>query len=87
MMMHKINYIEILKVKKYKMLNFYFECDLLYVTSSYDINVNCTVGKKTNKQTTTTTTKKTKHPYLFQYKLSYRNKTGINHHGSVSISV
>ena len=30
---------------------------------------------------------KTKHPYLFQYKLSYRNETGINHHGLVSISV
>ena len=25
--------------------------------------------------------KKTKHPYLFQYKLSYRNETGANHHG------
>ena len=25
--------------------------------------------------------KKTKHPYLLQYKLSYKNKTGTNHHG------
>ena len=24
--------------------------------------------------------KTTKHSYLFQYKLSYRNKTGTNHH-------
>ena len=25
--------------------------------------------------------------YLFQYKLSYRNETGTNHHGLVSTSV
>ena len=30
---------------------------------------------------------KKKHPYLFQYKLSYRNETGTNHHGLVSTSV
>ena len=30
----------------------------------------CTVGQK-----------RTKHPYLFQYKVSYRNETGTNHHG------
>ena len=28
--------------------------------------------------------KKKKHPYLFQYKLSYRNETGSNHHGLLS---
>ena len=28
--------------------------------------------------------KKKKPPYLFQYKLSYRNETGTNHHGLVS---
>ena len=28
--------------------------------------------------------KKTKYPYLFQYKLSYRNETGTNHHGLLS---
>ena len=28
--------------------------------------------------------KKSKNPYLFQYKLSYRNETGTNHHGLVS---
>ena len=28
--------------------------------------------------------KKTKHPYLFQYKLLYRNETGTNHHGLLS---
>ena len=31
--------------------------------------------------------KKTKHPYLFQYKLSYRNETGNNHYGLVSTPV
>ena len=31
--------------------------------------------------------KKTKHPYLFQYKLSYRKETGTNHHGLLSTSV
>ena len=31
--------------------------------------------------------KKSKHPYLFQYKLSYRNETGINHHRLLSTSV
>ena len=31
--------------------------------------------------------KKTKHPYLFQYKLLYRNETGANHHGLLSTSV
>ena len=31
--------------------------------------------------------KKTKHPLLFQYKLSYRNETRTNHHGLVSTSV
>ena len=30
---------------------------------------------------------KTKHPYLFQYKLLYRNETGTNHHGLLSTSV
>ena len=30
---------------------------------------------------------KMKHPYLFQYKLSYKNETGTNHHGLVSTSV
>ena len=40
-------------------------------------NKTCTVGQK----------KKKKHPYLFQYKLSYRNETGTNHHGFLSISV
>ena len=28
--------------------------------------------------------KKRNTPYLFQYKLSYRNETGANHHGLVS---
>ena len=41
------------------------------------INDICTLGQK----------KKTKHPYLFQYKLSYRNETGTNHHGLISTSV
>ena len=31
--------------------------------------------------------KKTKHPYLLQYKLSYRNETGTNHHGLLPTSV
>ena len=31
--------------------------------------------------------KKTKHFYLFQYKLSYRNETGTNHHGLLSTSI
>ena len=31
--------------------------------------------------------KKKKHPKLFQYKLSYRNETGTNHHGLLSTSV
>ena len=31
--------------------------------------------------------KKTKHAYLFQHKLSYRNETGTNHHGLVSTLV
>ena len=31
--------------------------------------------------------KKKKHPYLFQYKLSYRNETHTNHHGLMSTSV
>ena len=29
--------------------------------------------------------KKREHPYLFQYKLSYRNETGTNHHGLLFI--
>ena len=37
--------------------------------------------EKTQKQ------KKTKHAYLFQYKLSYRNKTVTNHHGLLSTSI
>ena len=37
----------------------------------------CTVGQK----------RKTKHLYLFQYKLSYRNETGTNHHGLLSTSI
>ena len=28
-----------------------------------------------------------KHPYLFQYKLSYKNETSTNHHGLLSTSV
>ena len=28
-----------------------------------------------------------KHPYLFQYKLSYSNETGANHHGLLSTSI
>ena len=40
----------------------------------------CTVGQKKKR-------KKKKHPYLFQYKLSYRNETGSNHHGLLSTSV
>ena len=40
----------------------------------------CTVGQKKRK-------KNPKHPFLFQYKLSYRNETGTNHHGLVSASV
>ena len=39
---------------------------------------NCTISKKKKK--------KTKHPYLFQYKLSYRNEIGTYHHGLLSIS-
>ena len=31
--------------------------------------------------------KETEHPYLFQYKLSYRNETGTNHRGLVSTLV
>ena len=31
--------------------------------------------------------RKKEHPYLFQYKLSYRNETGTNHHGLLSTSV
>ena len=31
--------------------------------------------------------KKTKHPYLFQCKLSYGNETGTNHHGLLSTLV
>ena len=38
-----------------------------------------TVGQKKKK--------KTKHPYLLQCKLSYRNETGSNHHGWLSISI
>ena len=34
----------------------------------------CTVGQKN-------------YPYLFQYKLSYRNETGTNHHGLLSTLV
>ena len=30
---------------------------------------------------------KNKYPYLFQYKLSYRNETGTNHHGFLSTSI
>ena len=46
-----------------------------YENKAFHLN-KCTVGQK-----------KTKHPYLFQYKLSYRNETGTNHHGLVSTSV
>ena len=31
--------------------------------------------------------KKMKHLHLFQYKLSYRNETGTNHHGLLSTSI
>ena len=39
--------------------------------------MHCTVVQKKKK-------KKTKHPYLFQCKLSHRNETGTNHHGLLS---
>ena len=35
------------------------------------------IGQKKKKEKQ----KKMKHPYLFLYKLSYRNETGSNHHG------
>ena len=38
--------------------------------------IKCTVGQK-----------QAKHPYLFNYKLSYRNETGTNHHGLLSTSI
>ena len=41
----------------------------------------CTVGQ-TNKQT-----KNMEHPYLLQYKLSYKNETGPNHHELLSTSL
>ena len=31
--------------------------------------------------------KKRKHPFLFQYKLSYKNEIGTNHHGLFSSSI
>ena len=31
--------------------------------------------------------RKTKHPYLFQYKLSYRNEVVTNHHGLLPTSI
>ena len=40
----------------------------------------CTVGQKRKRE-------RKKHLFLFQYKLSYRNETGINHHGLLSTSV
>ena len=48
------------------------EFGIKYYTSF--ISFLCTAGQKK---------KKTKHPYLFQYKLSYRNETGTSHHGFV----
>ena len=43
--------------------------------------------KKYSKQKKKKKKKKKKPPYLFQYKLSYRNETGSNHHGKLSTSV
>ena len=40
------------------------------------ISKGCTVGKKNPKQ-----------PYLFQYKLSYRNETDTNHHGLLPTTI
>ena len=48
---------------------------LLY-TLLLTVFLQCTVGQK-----------KIKHSYLFQYKLPYRNETGINHHGFLFTSV
>ena len=50
---------------------YYIYTNLLYA---------CTVGQKKNNN-------KIKHPCFFQYKLSNRNKTAINHHGLLSTSV
>ena len=40
-----------------------------------------------NNETIYSRSKETKHSYLFQYKLSYKNETGTNHHGLFSTSV
>ena len=45
-------------------------CLNMHITKRY------TVGQK----------KKKEHPYLFPYKLPYRNETGTNHHGLLSTS-
>ena len=49
-------------------------CIEIYVPSANQKKLHsfnlCTVSQR----------KKKKHPYLFQYKLSYRNETGTNHH-------
>ena len=48
----------------------------------------CTVSqKKKKKERKNEKRKNKKHPYLFQYKLLYRNENGINHHGLMSTSV
>ena len=49
-----------------------------YTTLSFHfkLKILCTVGQK-----------KKKHPYLFQYKFSYRNKTNTNHHVLLSTSI
>ena len=46
------------------------------ILDSYISSNHCTVRRK-----------KTKHPYLFLCKLSYRNETRTNHHGLLSTSV
>ena len=43
-----------------------------------------TVGQKKKEEEEK---KRKKHPYLFQYKLSHRNRTGTNHHGLLPTSV
>ena len=42
--------------------------------------------KKKKKKKKKKTKKQTKRPLFFQYKLSYKNEAGTNHHGILSIS-
>ena len=65
------------------LIKYHFENQFLIHSSKWHSEMlgisfrSCTVSQK----------KKKKHPYLFQYKLSYRNGTGTNHHGLLLTSV